>query len=80
MHFVLLAQVCKSLVGMGLKVAAINRSSAPREKEDWIKGVDYIAADVFEPEVSADNASTCFHCQLEGEYNCNVNACMYAHV
>ena len=62
----LLAQVCKSLVGMGLKVAAINRSSAPREKEDWIKGVDYIAADVFEPEVSADNASTCFHCNYKG--------------
>jgi len=44
------SQVCKSLVGMGLKVAAINRSGAPREKEDWMEGVDYIAADVFEPE------------------------------
>ena len=38
-------------MGMGLKVAAINRSGAPREKEEWMNGVDYIAADVFEPEV-----------------------------
>lgn len=42
--------VCKALVGMGLKVAAINRSGAPREREEWMAGVDYIAADVFEPE------------------------------
>ena len=43
-------QVCKSLADMGLKVAAINRSGAPREKADWMAGVDYIAADVFERE------------------------------
>lgn len=43
-------QVCKALVGMGLKVAAINRSGAPREREDWMAGVDFLAADVFEPE------------------------------
>ena len=43
-------QVCKALVGMGLKVAAINRSGAPREREDWMAGVDFFAADVFEPE------------------------------
>ena len=45
------SQVCKALVGMGLRVAAINRSGAPREQEEWMSGVDYIAADVFEPEV-----------------------------
>ena len=45
------SQVCKALVGMGLRVAAINRSGAPREKEEWMSGVDYIAADVFEPSV-----------------------------
>lgn len=43
--------MCKALVGMGLRVAAINRSGAPREQEEWMSGVDYIAADVFEPEV-----------------------------
>jgi len=43
------SQVCKALVGMGLRVAAINRSGAPREREEWMSGVDYIAADVFEP-------------------------------
>ncbi len=44
------SNVCKALVGMGIKVAAINRSGAPREKEDWMSGVDYISADVFEPQ------------------------------
>ena len=33
-----------------LSQAAVNRSGAPREKEGWMAGVDYIAADVFEPE------------------------------
>eukprot|EP00290_Baffinella_frigidus_P008308 CAMPEP_0180129442 /NCGR_PEP_ID=MMETSP0986-20121125/7314_1 /TAXON_ID=697907 /ORGANISM="non described non described, Strain CCMP2293" /LENGTH=294 /DNA_ID=CAMNT_0022069103 /DNA_START=9 /DNA_END=893 /DNA_ORIENTATION=- len=44
------SHVCMALVAMGKKVAAINRSGAPREHAPWMDGVDYIAADVFEPE------------------------------
>jgi hypothetical protein len=51
------SQVCKALVGMGLRVAAINRSGAPREREEWMSGVDYIAADVFEPAVRRTTAA-----------------------
>ena len=51
------SQVCKALVGMGLRVAAINRSGAPREREEWMSGVDYIAADVFEPAVRRATAA-----------------------
>eukprot|EP00291_Cryptomonas_curvata_P017615 CAMPEP_0172169458 /NCGR_PEP_ID=MMETSP1050-20130122/10713_1 /TAXON_ID=233186 /ORGANISM="Cryptomonas curvata, Strain CCAP979/52" /LENGTH=234 /DNA_ID=CAMNT_0012840511 /DNA_START=66 /DNA_END=767 /DNA_ORIENTATION=- len=44
------SNVCRKLVEMGKKVAAVNRSGCPKVKEPWMNQVSYISGDVFAPE------------------------------
>eukprot|EP00891_Asterochloris_glomerata_P009911 jgi/Astpho2/9911/Aster-06622 len=45
------SRVCQEGLKTGLAVASVNRSGAPKLDEPWVREVEWVRADVFQPEV-----------------------------
>ncbi|CAL8467766.1 g7304 [Coccomyxa elongata] len=42
------SRVCEEALKTGLSVVSVNRSGPPKQSADWIKGVEWVKADVFD--------------------------------